>query len=222
MIDLLDSILVPIVYTSYKIYNNSFISLEKNDTLELFSLAGIKIDTHQFVKIIKDNLFYIVKVDNSRYGIVSKHGKMIHDPTIEEVVYSHKNHMRIRYNGKYTIIDSLAKMLVPPIFDNIYHFTGLSFCGQIGDKWNLFNLQGIKINKDSVLQFYYFGFTDKNYSLIAYFDSTAKVGFNRLGEVVVAPKYDYVMECHADLYRVFLEKNKLFKSQRPINLFLMV
>lgn len=85
------------------------------------------------------------KEKNILYSIVSNKDRT--DSINADIIVLSKYFLKLSYNGKFGLVDSFCKIIIPPIYDDIYPVSDCIFTVLKNGKWAIANAQGkIKTN----------------------------------------------------------------------------
>jgi len=120
MVDLRDSIIIPIKYASIKFANPEYLILGVNAKKQLFDLKNKSLITdYNFDRYVNLSKYSRIEKDGLETLIDNETMKMLFPYKYESIDYNAENNsFTVKLNNKYGIIDTEENIIVPIIYDN--------------------------------------------------------------------------------------------------------
>ncbi len=154
--------------------------LKKENKWAVYNKKGRKIHDHRFdgIKPIFENPVQYIVIEDGKYGLIDEKGKLILEPTYQDIKWYKKLNKRAivykggttydhykndRHNFKVGAIDNFGKIILEPNYDVINYYAGYFSVGinvpnsregsySSGGSWGLFDENG-KIIRDIIYEY---------------------------------------------------------------------
>lgn len=163
--------------------------------------AVIRPDTDWYLKF--ENGYAEIR-KSGKYGFIDKIGQTVIEPRFDGIWrgFNKEGFAIVQQDNKYGTIDKNGDFLIKPVFEEVNEFSeGVMSAKNQDGKYGF-----IDINGNTVIDFKFDNVGKFSEGLSSFRNGSKKGFINKLGEVVIEPKYSYVLDFHCGL-AVFLSKD---------------